>query len=418
MSKSKRSEKQKVKSRGNGRGTVYKLPDGRFRWQLRNAEGKTLKSGIAADRTKAEKMLAQAISDNARGILASPDQVTLGEYAKQWLERHTAKEITKLGYQRELGKITPILGKYRIKDLKAPQLRDALHLLANTPNKDGSQIASRTISHVRTRLRSLFREAIVDQIIYVNPMEGVRPVKKVRTERPHKSLDFDELAYLYELGCQLHQIGLCRLWVAVLTAVSVGLRKSEVMGLRWTDINLETGRMLIRHTAVTYNGKTTRSELTKTDHSRREILLPPTLKAALEQHRQKQLEEREAAGEFWEETDAVFATSLGQWTHPDNLKCALEDIVKWSNLTFYMQPSKRGIARGHSMIPAIYCRSLEALLAANKPLPHLTPHDLRHTAGTLTRYPLRSSAKPWVMPTLPLPTKSTDTFSNPNGKNT
>jgi integrase len=288
-----------------------------------------------------------------------------------------------LGYKRELAMILPILGKKRLKDLKAPQLRDALQLLAKTPNKNGSPVSSRTISHVRTRLRSLFREAVVDQIVYVNPMEGVKPIKKVRTERPHQALDFDQLAFFYELGSQLHQIGLCRLWTAVLTAVSVGLRKSEVMGLRWADLNLKKGKLFVRHTAVTYNGKTTRSELTKTDHSRREILLPATLKTALEQHRTKQLEEREAAGEFWEETDAVFATGLGQWTHPDNLKCALEDVVKWSDLIFYMQPSPRGIARGHSMIPAVYRKSLEALLAANQPLPHITPHDLRHTAGTL-----------------------------------
>lgn len=105
----------------------------------------------------------------------------------------------------------------------------------------------------------------------MNPADAIKPIKKLRTENPHIALDFDQLAYLHELGSLLHQIGLCRLWV----------------------------------------------------------------------------------------------------------------IVQWSRPEFYYELSKRGIARGHSMIPAQYRPSFEALLTSNKPLPHITPHDLRHTAGTL-----------------------------------
>lgn len=69
---------------------------------------------------------------------------------------------------------------------------------------------------------------------------------------------------------------------------------------------------------------------------------------------------------------------------PDNFQRTVADLAKWSNLAFYNALSSRGIPVGHSIIPVAYRSSFEALLAANKPLPHLSPpHDLRHTAGTI-----------------------------------
>jgi integrase len=370
--------------RGNGRGGISSYKGNRYRWRYRDAFGKVLASGITDTKTEAEQALTKAKADDLRGILASPDQITFGEYAKKWLERQTVSDKTRMGYRYDLSLILPLFGKKRLRDIKPTHVRDALTTLSNTNSKQYKKpLSSRTLAQVRTRLKSVFREAVADQILYVNPVEAVKPIKKLRTERPHIALDFDQLAYLHELGTHLYSAGLCRLWVAVLTAVSVGLRKSEVMGLRWQDIDLKTGRLWVRHTAVVVGSKTQHKEATKTDHSRREILLPPSLIAALEQHRLHQLEERATAEDAWLETGAVFATKIGNWTHPDNLKNALYELTQWSQPEYYFELSKRGIPRGHSVVPAVSRSSFEALLADNKPLPHITPHDLRHTAGTL-----------------------------------
>jgi integrase len=386
-------KKQVVSSkRGNGRGSISAYKGNRYRWRYRDAEGKTLASGITDTKEQAENALTQVKSDNIRGILASPDQVIFSEYAESWLNQIDVREVTRESYRYELGLIMPMLGNRRLKDLKPTDIKNALTKLAHTNtkrNKDGKLIdtgillSSRTVAHVRGRLRTLLREAVIDQIIYVSPAEAVKPIKKHRTEHPHTALDFAPAARLHEIGSMLFNAGVCRLWVAVFTAVSIGLRRSEVMGLRWKDVDLEKGLIRVRHTATVTKSKPTRDELTKTDHSRRDILIPPSLIAALEAHRQIQLKEREIAEDAWQNTGAVFATKTGEWVHPDNLKRALNDIVEWSNWEFYNEPDKRGVARGHRMFKATERKGIEALIQDGEALLHLTPHDLRHTYATL-----------------------------------
>jgi integrase len=386
-------KKQAVsEKRGNGRGSISAYKGNRQRWQLRDAEGKTLASGITDTREQAENALTQVKSDNIRGMLASPDQVTFAEYADRWFKQIDVREVTRNMYKRELSLIMPKLGKKRVKDVKPVDIKNTLIALSNTNTKrkkdgklidTGKPFSSRTVSHVRARLKSVFREAVIDQIIYVSPAEAVRTIKRHLTEQPHFSLDFDQKDRVHEMGTILYEAGLCRLWVAVFTGLSLGLRKSEIMGLRWKDINLEKNLISIRYTVVNDQGKITREEITKTHHSRRDILIPASLKALLELHKEKQQKEQNTAEDAWQNTGAVFATRTGEWTHPDNLKGALEDIVKWSNWEFYNELDKRGIARGHRVFKADVRQGIEAFIKDGEPLPHLTPHDLRHTYATL-----------------------------------
>ena len=178
--------------------------------------------------------------------------------------------------------------------------------------------SSRTIAHVRTRLQSILREAVTDQILYVSPAESVKPIKN-RTENPHFALDFDQAARLHEIGETLCKAGVCRLWTEVFTVVSIGLRKSEVMALTWADVNLEKSILHIRRSVNLENNKPTHHEHNKTHTSRRDILMPASLKAALQRHKETQSLECAKAEDAWQDTNAVFTTATGDWVHPDTL---------------------------------------------------------------------------------------------------
>ena len=96
-------------------------------------------------------------------------------------------------------------------------------------------------------------------------------------------------------------------------ALAVGLRQSEALGLRWSDIDLDGGTLTVRRGLHRVAGKGLVYEEPKAERSRRTLALPTPLVQALRRHRTVQLEEREAAGSLWEEEhDAVFAQANGR----------------------------------------------------------------------------------------------------------
>jgi integrase len=382
--------------RGNGRGSITKYKGNRYRWRLRNADGKVLESGITETKEQAENEYAKAKADTLRNLKGSTEQTTLAEYAETWLASRDTRESTRVSYRHELGLILPELGKKRLKDIEPTDIKRALQKLSGTKTRDrisktgkvikGKILASRTIAHTRARLKSLFQEAVHDRIIYVSPAASVRPSRQVRTENPHFALDFPEVARMLEIASALHQSGHCRLWAAVSVAVSVGLRNSELMALRWKDVDLENDVLRIRHTVTKQGKQLVYAEQTKTIESRRDIPIPPNLKAVLQLHQKRQLEEKATAEGAWVNTGAVFATKTGTWIHPDNFRRTLRELTAWSNWDYYSSHAEKDskkIARGHRVFRASERQSIEALIREGEPLPKITPHDLRHTAGTL-----------------------------------
>lgn len=375
--------KRSTKQRGNGEGTVYRSGD-KWRWQAtlgyRTNGSRITASGTALTKTAASAALAKARADHSRGLLAEPNEITVAQYAEKWLLHHTHVNSRTLElYRQELGYALEHLGNMRVRDVRATHIKDLMTALAHREMKGGRGLgqvmAPRTQGKVLTRLRALFKEAVSDQIIYASPLEGVRRLKGPAPEVVGKTLDFDEAARFRELGEELYTAGMCRLWPALLTAMSLGLRRGEVMGLAWDCVDLERGVLRIRRQLV-QDRKGVRLENTlKTQTSKRDVYMPENLRDRLLVHRERQRQERDLAGSDWVETGAVFTTEMGNWTCPDSLNRALEAVVAWS------RPGKGKVGRGG--VGAVKLARLQALAGENGGLPDLTPHDLRHTYATL-----------------------------------
>jgi integrase len=95
-------------------------------------------------------------------------------------------------------------------------------------------------------------------------------------------------------------------------ALAVGLRQSEALALRWTDVELEHGTLTVRRGLHRVSGQGLVYEEPKADRSRRTLALPAPLVDALLAHRAAQLEERMAAGPLWQHHDLVFAQPNGR----------------------------------------------------------------------------------------------------------
>ena len=393
------AKKGKSRERGNGRGTLYKYTKGRYRWQYRNADGDVLASGISPDKSSAEKELSRVVTEKERGTLANPDRVTVREYAQTWLERQTSVRPQTLSlYRSELEYALKLIGDKQLRSVTYKAITDTLTTLSKqvmtSARGAGKTMSGRTLGKVRTQLKAVFSEAVRDQLIYVNPTDSVRRVKGLEDtgEPVGIALDFHEAARLQELGEALHSAGQCRLWAAVFTALSIGLRRGEVMGLRWQDVDLERGVLNIRSNLIVHEGEMILGK-PKTARGVREIPLPASLLAVLERHKAQQALERSAHGNTWVNTGAVFATELGTFTHPDNLYRTMLSINEWSNPDTVERTRKHKdgtqtitrttLEQRMIKVPRPHRAKLAAAIKSGERLPEISPHDLRHTAGTL-----------------------------------
>jgi integrase len=114
----------------------------------------------------------------------------------------------------------------------------------------------------------------------------------------------------------LYSGGNLRLWIALFTCVFIGLRHGEVMGLRWCDINLEKGLLRVEKNLSAPKSILTLGD-TKTDGSRREILVPSSLKAALNRQQSAMEHEADLRGETLRPEMPVFATVYGGHGYPE-----------------------------------------------------------------------------------------------------
>ncbi len=394
-------KKGKARERGNGRGTLFKHTEGRYRWQYRNGEGNILASGIAANKGAAEDALSETRTNFLRGTLATADRVTVAEYSKKWLEgqKHLSPNTRRM-YVHDMGYALEVIGKMMIRDVRPMHLKGLLETLSKKVMKGyrvkGQTMSTRTLGMVRARLKAMFAEAVRDQIIYVNPADAVRRVKsgKHSDDFEGTALDFDQAARFHELGEALYLSGSCVLWCALFLAAALGLRRGEVMGLRWKDVDFENGILSIRQN-LTANPEPTITT-PKTKSSVRDIPMPSSVRAMLKTHQEKQEQNRAKAGNAWENSGAVFATELGAYTHPDNLSRALNGVLDWSTSEPLERMTRENKATGEQStiklvtleqrmkaIPREHRAKLEAIIHAGKPLPKISPHDLRHSAATL-----------------------------------
>src|SRR5207253_415039 len=107
-----------------------------------------------------------------------------------------------------------------------------------------------------------------------------------------------------------------RLYAAWLLESTTGMRRGELLGLTWADVDLDAGRVSIRQDLVLVDGVPLIQPRAKTKSSRRQIALDPATTAALRVHKARQLRERLSAGPLWQDIGLVFTREEGVLINP------------------------------------------------------------------------------------------------------
>lgn len=233
--------------------------------------GRRKQKWFSGYRTKkeAEKAMAEKIHEINQGIFVEPSRITLEEFLKRWLEdyaRINCAPRTYEGYAYIVRKhLIPSLGKITLDRLKPVHIQTYYAEKLNNGRMDGEGgLSARSVLHHHRVLHEALEHAVKWQIISVNPVKAVSPPKPQKKQI--NVLTRDEIIQLLKAAEGT------RFYDPIFFAVNTGMRRGEIIALRWCDIDFENRIISVRQTLHRLKGKGfVFRDTTKTDGSRRSI---------------------------------------------------------------------------------------------------------------------------------------------------
>jgi integrase len=325
--------------RGHGEGSIYQRKDGRWVASITlEGSGRKRKMFYGKTRKEVQEKLRVALNEQKQGILATGPQQKLKDYLEHWLEvvhRPTIREGTYEGYRRILDKhILPTLGHLQLHRL-TPEHIEALY--AKKQKEEG--LSPKTIHNIHGLLHEALENAVRRNLVSRNVCDNVSLPRKTRHEFEPLTKKQAQQLLVEVRGHNLE---------ALLTLVVItGMRRGEILALRWKDIDFDNKSLQIRRSMNFISGKGYIEFEPKTAKGRRKITLPAFVCEVLKQHRTRQLEARLKAGTRWQDQDLVFCNRYGGFLDPSHLRQRFQKVL------------------------------------VDADLPHVRFHDLRHSAATI-----------------------------------
>ncbi|CAN5732609.1 site-specific integrase [soil metagenome] len=316
---------------GSGWGYVIDVGGSGDRKQRRRKGYRTKRAALAA--------LAEMQTSLQRGDYVEPIRMTLAEFlVDEWLPAvaSTVRASTLASYRLHVERyIVPRVGGRRLQEITGAVLNGLYaELLAGG-------LAPGTVRKTHTVLRRALRDAVRWGRTRLNAAVNADPPKQ-----PGAGSWTVTTWTAAELSAFLEQRSEDRLYALWHVLASTGMRRGEVAGLRWTDVDLDVARLSIRQARLSIRYEIEVEE-PKSARSRRSIALDVETVQVLRAWRAAQLRERLEWGPAWTDSGLVFTREDGVGLHPDRISKLFDSLV------------------------------------ARSGLPRIRLHDLRHTHATL-----------------------------------
>jgi len=285
--------------RGNREGSVYQRGDGRWVAAVSDASGgRTYR--YARTRAEAAAKLTTALKTVADNLPVAPERQTVGDFLSSWLEtiaRPTVRPSTYVSYAGIVNHhLIPELGRIRLSRLSPQDVQEMLN------RKLAEGLSPRRVDYLRGVLHRALNQALRSSLVGRNVAGLARSPKQVRYEiRPLSPP---------EVGRLLQEVRGDRLGALFTLAVATGMRRGELLGLGWAEVDLRAGTIQVRHALERFEGAYHLVE-PKSARGVRSVSLPAFALESLQRHWRRQAEERELARSEWTEWGLVFATPIG-----------------------------------------------------------------------------------------------------------
>ncbi|MFL5760275.1 MAG: tyrosine-type recombinase/integrase [Thermomicrobiales bacterium] len=317
------------------------------------ATGKRRRKRITA-RTKREVELqvAELINKSRNGGFTDAGKLTVREFLDCWLDATapTLRSVTVRRYRdlvrlhivgvignTKLGKLTAAdVQRLYTNRLQEPARRRRRGETKDTPKKP---LSPTTVRYIHAVLHHALDDAVKWGLLIRNVADAVEPPKEARTEM--KVWNAEQVGRVLRTAADDHLEALWRL------AISTGMRRGELLALKWSDLDLDGGGLSVQRSLG--RGETARLEEgePKSQSGRRRIALSRSVVESLKRHRVRQLEHRIAADVAYQDRGYVFANETGGHLHPNVLYRRFDALIDRADV------------------------------------PTIRFHDLRHTSATL-----------------------------------
>ena len=311
-----------AKRRGNNEGSIYRRKDGYWvgQYGVETATGRKTRYIYGKRREDVREKLTKAIADRDGGLVYDAGNIIVGEYLDRWLNdsvRDTVRQRTWERYEQFVRvHLTPALGKIKLAKLTPTHVRGLYR------DKLNSGLAPRTVLHIHRAFSKALKQAAADGLIPRNPAAPVKPPQPRGEEiRP---LNREQVRGLFVAASG------DRLEALYIVAVTAGLRRGELQGLKWDDLDLEAGMLQVRRTCSEPKGGHI-FEAPKSGKGRN-VRLTQSAVAALRMHRRRQLEERMYKADLWQEQGLVFPSTVGTPLWGGNLNRAFKATLQRAGL--------------------------------------------------------------------------------------
>ena len=312
----------------------------------RDASGKRQQKWMSGYSTckQAEAALATTLSDLHRGTYIEPSAKLVSEFLVSWLKDyadHNCEAKTTEKYEQVIrNQVIPAIGQLKLKDLKPAHIQklysDALSC-GRVNGKGG--LSSRSVHHMHRILSNALNTAVKWQLLAHNPVKATTPPKPEKQEMTALSAEQSNNVLKLLEGQNL--------WLPVFLGLTTGMRRGEILGLQWKDINWYRKELSVKR-SLKQSKTGVKLARPKTAHSLRTISLSDVVMEILRSHKRIQAEERLRLGSAYTDGGMVLAAPGGGFLRPDSVSTAFAAFIK--------------LQRG---------------------LPKVRFHDLRHTHASL-----------------------------------
>ena len=310
-------------------GSIRQCSPGSWRITIeleRGPDGKRRQKSVTVRGTKkeADRELTRLVQEAQAGTYRTASKMTVAEYLEYWLKNYAETNVaekTLEGYAETIHRyIVPALGTVRLDKLQPAHIQAyyTRALRSGRIKREGG-LSARTVLHQHRLLRQALKHAVDWQFIGRNPADATKPPRP--EEKDTAFLNPEQLVVLLDAAQATP------LYIPILIACATGMRRGEVLGLRWQDVDLEHCALRICNSLVRL-ATCSVMKAPKTKGSKHDVTLPSGLVDALKIHKAQQDQVRADLRSAYKNHDLVVPQLDGRPRSPNGFTKAFVDLIE------------------------------------------------------------------------------------------